>query len=661
MKKLCIGVLFIMSQAHTYTNHLIHEDSPYLQQHAHNPVDWYPWGEVAFAKAKKEDKLIFLSIGYSTCHWCHVMEHESFENETIAKYLNQHYVSVKVDREELPHIDRYYQDVYMLLNKRSGGWPLTIIMTPDRKPFYAATYLPPDNRYGRPGLRGMAQYLYETFRDKRENVYKSADSIEAAMKSVAGKKNAFTFENIAGKEIAKKFVEGVKESYDFRYKGIGKAPKFPHATTLQTLLTVYRLTGEKEALEMATDALEAMAKGGIYDQIEGGFYRYSVDEAWMVPHFEKMLYTNAELIEVCSDAWFLTHKPIFKEVISKTVENITVRFQKEGLFFSASDADSDGEEGKYFVYEFHEALDALIKGGIEEKEAKALLHYLGITPAGNFEGKSNPHITGDQKPLHLERAIAILAEIRRQRHYPFIDYKIQTSWNALYIEALLKASRINGAYRKRALDALEKLIDKLLVKGELYHQIVLPKAPKVKGYLEDYAFLMSALIAAHQVTLDRKYLSLAEELMQKAIGKFYKEGMWYMAEEDAVSEDSVYDTSYRSATAVMLDAIFKIANLTENHKLYNFATEALKKVSGEMVRSVHNFPTLVRVYLGQSYGWVLLKGQKEALLAAEERIAAKRYPFLLCKAVDEKQFLACKIDRCFAVDQKLEDVLEKIE
>jgi uncharacterized protein YyaL (SSP411 family) len=662
LKKLCIGVILTMAQAHNkYTNHLINEDSPYLQQHAHNPIEWYPWGDAAFSKAKKENKLIFLSIGYSTCHWCHVMERESFENEQIAKYMNAHYVNIKVDREELPHIDSYYQDVYMLLNKRSGGWPLTIIMTPDKKPFYAATYLPPDNRYGRPGLLGMAQYLYETFRDKKENVYKSADSVEEAMQSISRKKKVLKIENIEGKEIAKQFVSGVREQYDFKYKGIGTAPKFPHATTLGTLLTIYRLTKDKDALLMADEALEAMAKGGIYDQIEGGFYRYSVDEAWIVPHFEKMLYTNAELIDVYTDAYMLTHNLLYKEVIDKSVTNMRERFQKEGCYFSASDADSDGEEGKYFVFTYNETLSYLQKEGFSARDAKAILTYLGITPSGNFEGRSNPHITQDQKPEKLKEALDLLKKYRQRQNYPFIDYKIQTSWNALYLEALLKASNVEPHYRQSALDSLEQLLSKLYIKGILYHQVVLSKKPKIKGYLEDYAFLISALITAEQMTLDTKYLSLAEELMQKAISKFYKEGEWYMSEDQIGSADNSYDTSYRSAASVMLENIFRIANLTENHELFAFAKEALLKASAEMYRSVQNFPTLAKVYLGYSYGWTLLKGDKEALLLHKTEIAKKGYPFLLIKASEEKQFLACKIDRCFAIDQKLEHVLEKIE
>ena len=661
MLKLFIGVLLIMAQTHAFTNKLIDEDSPYLQQHAHNPIEWYPWGDEAFQKAKKEDKLIFLSIGYSTCHWCHVMERESFENEAIAKYMNEHYVNIKVDREELPHIDRYYQDVYMLLNKRSGGWPLTIIMTPDRKPFYAATYLPPDNRYGRPGLRGIAQYLYETFRDKRDDVYKSADSIVAAMQNVSRKSRQVKEQNPKAEKVIDDFVSGVKSLYDFQYKGIGDAPKFPHATTFETLLMIYRLNGNKEALKMATDALEAMAKGGIFDQIEGGFYRYSVDEAWMVPHFEKMLYTNAELIEAYVDAYRLTQNPLFAATVSKIVANIEDRFKKEDLYFSASDADSDGEEGKYFVYSYDEAYDALVKEGLDKKSAKEILDYLGITPKGNFEGKSNPHITAQKEPESLQKGVKALAALRKKRNYPFIDYKIQTSWNALYIKALLKASSIDPAYLQRALKSLDTLIERLFLEGELYHQVVLPKKPKVKAYLEDYAFLISALLEAYQSTLERKYLSLAEELMQKAIIKFYSDGLWYMSDDTFRADASAYDASYRSALAVMIQNLFQIAALSENQKLHAFAGDVLMDTAGQMFAAPQSFPTLVQAYLGSQYGWVVLKGKKEVLLKKRDKILHVRYPFLLQKAEETENFLACKIDRCFAVDKNLEYVLEKIE
>jgi len=481
------------------------------------------------------------------------------------------------------------------------------------------------------------------------------------MQNVSQRSKAVKVENPKSKKVIQDFTEGVKSIYDSRYKGIGDAPKFPHATTLSALLTIYRLTGDKEALSMAVDALEAMAKGGIYDQIEGGFYRYSVDAAWMVPHFEKMLYTNAELIEVYADAYTLTNNPLFAQTISKTIANIEERFEKEDLFFSASDADSDGEEGKYFVYDYDEAYDALLKTGIGKKDTKEVLTYLGITPKGNFEGKSNPHISAEKLPAVLDKALAVLAKLRQNKNYPFIDYKIQTSWNALYIKALFQSTVIDQRYQKQAIKSLEKLIDKLWIEGELYHQVVLPHKPKVKAYLEDYAFLIAALIAAHQSTLDRKYLSLAEELMQKAIMKFYSDGVWYMSDDTFRSDASAYDASYRSALAVMLDNLFQIASLREDQKLYEFAQNALLSATGQMFAAPQSFPTLMEVYLGAEYGWVILKGKKELLIENTKKISQVRYPFLLLKSEESGQFLACKIDRCFAVDQNLEYILEKIE
>ncbi len=662
MLKFLSGVMIVMSTSHAWNNHLVHEESPYLQQHAHNPVDWYPWSDAAFAKAKKEHKLIFLSIGYATCHWCHVMERESFENEKIAAYMNKHFVNIKVDREELPHIDRYFQDVYLLLNRRAGGWPLSIFMTPDAKPFYAATYLPPDNRYGRPGLIGIAQYLYETFRDKPENVRKSAESIEAAMQRVAEKKERLKPENVQGIQLARAFVEGIAEQFDDRYKGIGEAPKFPHATTLGTLLGVFRLTGNEKAKRMATDTLEVMAKGGIFDQIEGGFYRYCVDVAWQVPHFEKMLYTNAELLEVYTDAWLLTKKPLFANVITATVDNVIRRFEQEGLYLSASDADSEGAEGKYFVYEYIPTLRALTEAGLEKKEAEAILDYLGITKDGNFEGKSNPHITtAVKRPKAFQKGLEVLRQMRQQRTYPFIDYKIQTSWNALWCKALLKASVLDQTYAARALETLEKIWKHLYRNGRLYHQMVSGREPKVKGYLEDYAFLIDALIEAYEKSYDETWLQRAIRLEEEAVKKFYENGVWYMSDEGFKTKASPYDSTYRSAAAVMVGNLFELAILTENRRLHNFAADALSRLEPSFAKSPQNFPSLTRLWLGYRYGWILIKGKKEILMKYREKIALVRYPFLRSKVHEEAKLLACRIDRCFAAEEKMEHLLEKIE
>ncbi len=652
----------MMAQKHKFTNRLIYEDSPYLRQHAHNPIAWYPWGQEAFEKAQNEQKLIFLSIGYSTCHWCHVMERESFENEEIADYMNSHYINIKVDREELPHIDRYFQDVYMLLNKRSGGWPLTIIMTPERKPFYAATYLPPFNRYGRPGLLGMAQYLYETFRDKRENVYKSADSIVAAMENVHQKKEPLAYENQEASEMAVRFVQGVDSVFDTHNKGIGDVPKFPHASTLLTLLHIYRLKGDEKALHYATQALEAMANGGIYDQIEGGFYRYSVDAQWMIPHFEKMLYTNAELLEVYSEAYMLTENPLFEEVARLTIRNLDERFYHKGLYFSASDADSEGEEGKYFLYDYRQSREALAQYGMHDEEIREILAYWHITPEGNFEGKSNPYVSGkERRPGRLEEARKVLLALRSEREYPFIDYKIQTSWNALLAKGLFKAAVVDAGYAEKGLALLDRIVEVLIRDGQLYHQVVLPNPVKIKGYLEDYAFLIDALLEAYHISFQERYLSLAEALQTQALSRFYQKGRWYMSDDDFRSEAAGHDASYRSALAVMLQNMLRLATLKEELAAYQQAQNILKKQMGVVAHAPVNAPTMTDTFLQEGFGWSVLKADQPKLQRHRFDILHIRYPYLVCKVEEIDGFLACKVDRCFAHSDKIEDIVEKLQ
>lgn len=366
-----------------HTNELIYEDSPYLLQHAHNPVNWLAWKDASLQKAHDENKLIFLSIGYSTCHWCHVMERETFEDDISAKLLNDAYISIKVDREEMPDVDKYYQDVHYLLTQRSGGWPLSIIMTPNQQVIFAGTYLPPHSAQGRMGFRELISFIKGKFDDAYHEVQKSAQSIEAAIKHY--EKSFEKKEPIEPSVVIEQFVTNIKASYDNVSKGIGSAPKFPHASSWNALLDIYMKTKNLEALYMSEDALLAMARGGICDQIEGGFYRYSVDESWVIPHFEKMLYTNAELIEVYAKLFKLTQKSFFQEVVHNTIKAMDERFLKEGLYLSASDADSEHEEGKYFVFHYDEAKEALQKGGLSEDEVEAILAYFGITRFGNFE------------------------------------------------------------------------------------------------------------------------------------------------------------------------------------------------------------------------------------------------------------------------------------
>ena len=571
-----------------HTNELIHEDSPYLLQHAHNPVNWMAWSDKALAKAKEENKLIFLSIGYSTCHWCHVMERETFEDELSAKVLNDAYVSIKVDREEMPDLDKYYQDVHYLLTKRAGGWPLSIIMTPTQQVIFAGTYLPPQSAQGRMGFRELTSFIKGKFDDAYEEVQKSAVSIEAAIKQY--ERSFEQKEHIDAGTVLETFVSKVKASYDDVSKGIGSAPKFPHASTWNALLDIYQKTGNLEALYMSEDALMAMARGGINDQIEGGFYRYSVDESWVIPHFEKMLYTNAELIEVYAKVFKITQKPYFQEVINTTIKAMEERFLKEGLYLSASDADSEGEEGKYFVFGFAQAKEALLKGGLSEAETKEVLSYFGITKFGNFEHQTtNPTLTCNDKPVRLDEAIAILKEKRQNVAYPFIDTKILTAWNALMVTALFEADKV-----EKAKNVLDTLLNSLHVKGVLYHQMVLGGSLKVEALLEDYAFVIEALLRAYAHSNEARYLELAKRLSHEAEQKFYKEGTWYLSDKAFRAKAVLEDNSYKSPLSTMIKNLFELAKIEDDTVLFIRAKDMLESFGLGIQKYAHAYPEAVR-------------------------------------------------------------------
>jgi uncharacterized protein YyaL (SSP411 family) len=571
-----------------HTNELIHEDSPYLLQHAHNPVNWMAWNDKALLKAKDENKLIFLSIGYSTCHWCHVMERETFEDDMSAKVLNDSYVSIKVDREEMPDLDKYYQDVHYLLTKRSGGWPLSIIMTPTQQVIFAGTYLPPQSGQGRMGFRELTSFIKGKFDDDFAEVQKSAQSIEAAIKHY--ERSFEQKESIHTDAVVEGFVSNVKASYDDVSKGIGSSPKFPHASTWNTLLDIYTKTGNVEALYMSEDALTAMARGGINDQIEGGFYRYSVDEAWVIPHFEKMLYTNAELIEVYAKLFRLTQKSLFQEVVDTTIEAMDERFLKEGMYLSASDADSEGEEGKYFVFGFVQVKEALLNGGLNEAEVKEVMDYFGITKFGNFEHQTtNPVLTCNEKPARLNEAIAILKEEREKVAYPFIDTKILTAWNALMVTALFEAS-----YVEKAKNVLDMLLKSLHVNGILYHQIVLGGSLKVEALLEDYAFLIEALLCAYAHTQEAHYVALAKKLSHEAEQKFYKEETWYLSDKAFCAKAVLEDNSYKSPLSTMIKNLFELAKLEDDTALFIRAKDMLESFGVGIQKYAHAYPEAVR-------------------------------------------------------------------
>ncbi len=572
-----------------HTNELIYEDSPYLLQHAHNPVNWLAWKDASLQKAHDENKLIFLSIGYSTCHWCHVMERETFEDAISAKLLNDSYVSIKVDREEMPDVDKYYQDVHYLLTQRSGGWPLSIIMTPNQQVIFAGTYLPPHSAQGRMGFRELISFIKGKFDDAYHEVQKSAQSIEAAIKHY--EKSFEKKEPIELSVVIEQFVTNIKASYDSVSKGIGSAPKFPHASSWNALLDIYMKTKNLEALYMSEDALLAMARGGICDQIEGGFYRYSVDESWVIPHFEKMLYTNAELIEVYAKLFKLTQKSFFQEVVHNTIKAMDERFLKEGLYLSASDADSEHEEGKYFVFHYDEAKEALQKGGLSEDEVEAILAYFGITRFGNFEHQTtNPVLCQEVAPECLQRGKAILKQLRQTITYPFIDTKVLIAWNALMVTALCEASEYTKA---QAL--LDRMLETLYIDGVLYHQVILGSALKLEALLEDYAFVIEALLRVYEVTQKQSYFSLAKTLVHEAEQKFYIENIWYLSNKAFRAKAVLEDNSYKSPLSTMIKNLFELAKIEEDTALFIRAKDMLESFGANLKKYPHAYPEAVRV------------------------------------------------------------------
>jgi len=655
MKTILIFIIMITNTNanEKYTNELIDEDSPYLQQHAHNPVNWFAWGEEAFKKAKYENKLIFLSIGYSTCHWCHVMEEESFENEAVAEIINEHYVSIKVDREEKPHIDKYYQDVHQLLNKRGGGWPLTIILTPDAKAFFAATYIPNEPKYGRSGIKELLLKIQSVYIKDNDKVIQSSLEIERILKEYKHSNNK---KQVAlTSDIADKFVKDVELSFDSENFGIGSAPKFPHASTIDTLLDIYTIYKDEKALEMATSMLRAMGNGGIYDQIEGGFYRYSVDEQWMIPHFEKMLYTNAEMLNAYAKAYKITKDEFFKTKVDEIVEFTKVRFEKEGLLFSASDADSllgyEKEEGAYFVFDYKETKEYLEKNGYSN--ANKILEYFNITKSGNFErNQTNPYLTNKKTPKNMDNIKKLLKDLRGKKEYPFVDYKILTAWNAMYISALFEANKT-----KKALTQLDTLVEKLYVDEKLYHQRLINKKPKEIGLFEDYSFLITALLKGYDSSLNKKYLTLAIKLNKEALQKFYRDENWYMSNDEFQSVAGIYDSSYKSALSNMVDNLLRLAILTEDLKLQNIAKDTLHVNSAQLSSSPSNSSWLVRSYVAYDKGYVSLKATKEMLKDKELSF----YPFIVKKITEDKQYQACSVIACFAYSSDFKEIVTKIE
>jgi len=571
-----------------HTNHLAREKSPYLLQHARNPVDWFAWNEEAFAKARRENKPVFLSIGYSTCHWCHVMERESFEDEKVGAFLNEHFVSIKVDREERPDVDKIYM-TFVQATTGGGGWPMSVFLTPDLKPFFGGTYFPPDNQHGRPGFLPLLRQIAALWRERRHELTNSADEIYARLAAATAGSTASNL--LLTPDVLRHAAAVFKSAYDPRHGGFGGAPKFPQPNVPLLLLRCARRFHDAEAVQMVLHTCERMAAGGMHDQLGGGFARYSVDAEWLVPHFEKMLYDNAQLTQLYLDA-FLTGGDIRDAEVARDILDYVLRdmTHPDGGFYSAEDADSEGHEGKFYCWTKDELSKLLTT-----EEFTVAVRYFGITENGNFVDHSHPQPLPGQNVLSITGAPAdneLLAsakkkmfEARSRRVRPHLDDKILASWNGLMLGALARAGIVLGEdkYRAAAEKNLafvrEKLWDEKT--GTLFHRWRDGERDNVQ-LLEAYAFLLSGVIELYETTLDPKYLDYSIALAETMIAKFYDPGNGGFWQSAADAEDLIlrvkddYDGAEPSGNSVATLALLKLAGIAGREDLRKPAETTLR-------------------------------------------------------------------------------------
>jgi uncharacterized protein YyaL (SSP411 family) len=574
---------------HRFTNRLINETSPYLLQHAHNPVEWYPWGTEALERSRAEDKPILLSIGYSACHWCHVMEHESFENEDIARMMNENFVCIKVDREERPDLDTIYMNAVQMMTGH-GGWPMTVFLTPDLKPFYGGTYYPPADRHGIPGFPRVLLAIADSYSNRKEDLLSSADQITAELKRM----NRFhpTSEMLTS-EVLNQAYAGLSAGFDRVHGGIGRAPKFPPSMSLMFLLRHYRRTHSAEALQMVELTLQKMANGGMYDHLGGGFARYSVDERWLVPHFEKMLYDNALLARIYLYAYQATrnlqYRQVAEEILEYVIRDMTDR---SGGFYSSEDADSQGEEGKFYIWRRHEVINAL-----GEDDGEIFCRFFDITEEGNFEhGTSILNIPvpleefSERTGIPADRMRSIISSgkkrlfyIREERVRPGRDDKVLAAWNGLMLTAFAEAANILGRddYREVAIRNAEFLLGHMMREGRLLRTYK-DGAARLNAYLEDYAFLTEGLIAIYEATFELKYFEQARNLANVMIEQFWDEsdsGFFFTSsdhEELITRTKDYFDNAIPSGNSAASIALLKLHFLTQEQQFIRCAADILR-------------------------------------------------------------------------------------
>ncbi len=594
-------------------NRLADESSPYLLQHADNPVDWFPWGEEAFEKARADDKPVFLSIGYATCHWCHVMAHESFEDEKVAKLMNDAFINIKVDREERPDIDNTYMLVCQMLTG-SGGWPMNVLMTPEKKPFYAATYIPKQGRHGNPGMQELVPWIKQLWQNEHEKIVNSTDKITEAFEQATKRESG----DLLTSDILDKSYKQFNQQYDQQYGGFSSAPKFPSPHSLMFMLRYGNRTGTDEATSIVSNTLRHMRYGGLFDQIGLGFHRYSTDRKWLVPHFEKMLYDQAMLCMAYTEGWQVTGDLLFKQTAEEVIQYIFRDLRDDrGGFYSAEDADSEGEEGKFYVWSVSE-----IRRHLSSTQAALAVEVFNMTEEGNYKDEATRERTG-KNILHLQKPVSELAEerdmsekqlmeeieeirqilfsVREERPRPLLDDKILTDWNGLMLAALAKAGRIfqHSEYIEAAEGCFAFIKENLISGKTLWHRYRNGDVA-IKAHADDFAFLIWGLIELYQAVLNPEYLKEAVKLQETFNKHFWDEdqGGYYFTSEESEKllgrKKESYDGAIPSSNSVAMTNLFRLGRLTGRTEWEKMADGINRLFSSDVKQTPTGFTQLLQ-------------------------------------------------------------------
>jgi uncharacterized protein len=594
-----------MNEPNLKPNRLIHETSPYLLQHAYNPVDWWPWSDEAFERARAEEKPVLLSCGYSACHWCHVMERESFENEEIAVLMNRYFINIKVDREERPDLDQLYQQAVQMIAGQ-GGWPLTVFLDYERKPFFGGTYFPPVPGYGRPSFPQVLEAIHQKWQTELEKINEAGGELLKLLTSVSRQRPGDAA--LPDQDLPLKVINQLNQLADHRYGGFGSAPKFPNPGLIQLFLRAGTAHDNSEAREQALFTLRQMARGGIYDQLGGGFHRYSTDQRWLVPHFEKMLYDNAQLLKLYTIGYQISHSDELKKVVRETADYVRREMTApEGGFYATQDADSAGEEGRFFLWTVEE-----IQALLSPDEAELVIGYYGVTPQGNFEGKNilnrleqSGNLT-DQEPApefmkKLAQAKDKLFQYREQREKPFRDEKIITSWNGLMIGAMAYAHQVLQREEDylSAKRAAEFCLEKLRAADGSLFRTYRDGQGKIEAFLDDYAFLAQGLIDLYETDFNENWLAESLALTKTAIQRFSDgAGCYYLTTktgEDLISRPaSGHDQAIPGGVSVQVENLLRLASFTGEKELLNEAEKILTEYGEEMEQDFWSFAGMIQ-------------------------------------------------------------------